>query len=150
LPSQERGGAQPRSATRGVALPRVSLGGRVAVIDDEASVASFMSDLLTQWGLEVTIFVDARGALDAIAGGAAFDLVITDQTMPGMTGIEFARAVRAIRAALPIVLYTGYDEGLAPATVERAGIVALVRKPIEPHHLVAVLEEYLRRPMSAH
>ena len=150
LPSQERGGAQPRSATRGVALPPVSLGGRVAVIDDEASVASFMSDLLTQWGLEVTIFVDARGALDAIAGGAAFDLVITDQTMPGMTGIEFARAVRAIRAALPIVLYTGYDEGLAPATVERAGIVALVRKPIEPHHLVAVLEEYLRRPMSAH
>ena len=72
---------------------------------------------------------------------------ISDQTMPGMTGIEFARAMRVIRAALPIVLYTGYDEGLAPATIERAGVVALVRKPIEPHLLVAVLEKYLRRPM---
>ena len=97
LRSQERGGALPRSATRGAALPRASLAGRVAVIDDEASVASFMNDLLAQWGLEVTTFVDARAALDAIAGGAAFDLVITDQTMPGMTGIEFARAARAMR-----------------------------------------------------
>jgi PAS domain S-box-containing protein len=150
LRSQERGDAVPRSATRGPALPRVSLGGRVAVIDDEASVASFMSDLLTQWGLEVTTFANARAALDAIAGGAAFDLLISDQTMPGMTGIEFARAMREICAALPVVLYTGYDEGLAPATIERAGVVALVRKPIEPHLLVAVLEKYLRRPMPPH
>jgi CheY-like chemotaxis protein len=70
--------------------------------------------------------------------------------MPGMTGIEFARAMREICAALPVVLYTGYDEGLAPATIERAGVVALVRKPIEPHLLVAVLEKYLRRPMPPH
>ena len=122
----------------------------MAVIDDEASVASFMSDLLAQWGLEVTTFANARAALDAIAGGAAFDLAISDQTMPGMTGIEFARAMREICAALPVVLYTGYDEGLAPATIERAGVVALVRKPIEPHLLVAVLEKYLRRPMPPH
>ena len=122
----------------------------MAVIDDEASVASFMSDLLAQWGLEVTTFANARAALDAIAGGAAFDLLISDQTMPGMTGREFARAMREICAALPVVLYTGYDEGLAPATIERAGVVALVRKPIEPHLLVAVLEKYLRRPMPPH
>jgi PAS domain S-box-containing protein len=150
LRSHERDGAVPRSATRGTALPRASLRGRVAVIDDETSVASFMSDLLAQWGLEVTTFANARAALDAITGGAAFDLVISDQTMPGMTGIEFARAVRAVRAALPIVLYTGYDEGLTPANVEQAGISALVRKPIEPSFLLAVLEKHLQRPMTAH
>jgi PAS domain S-box-containing protein len=150
LRSQERGGALPRSATSSAALPRASLGGRVAVIDDEASVASFMNDLLAQWGLEVTTFVDARAALDAISEGAAFDLVITDQTMPGMTGIEFARAARAMGAALPIVLYTGYDDGLTPANVERAGVAALVRKPIEPSVLLAVLEKHLQRPITAH
>ena len=69
LRSQDRGGPLPRSATRGAALPRASLGGRVAVVDDEAPVASFMNDLLAQWGLEVTTFADARDALDAISGG---------------------------------------------------------------------------------
>ena len=145
-------GARRRPAAicdRGAALPRASLAGRVAVIDDETSVATFMGDLLAHWGLEVTTFVDARAALDAIAGGAAFDLVITDQTMPGMTGMEFARAARALRAALPIVLYTGYDEGLTPANVARAGVAALVRKPIEPSLLLAVLEKHLRRVRPA-
>ena len=150
LRSEERGDALPRSSTRGAVLPRASLAGRVAVIDDETSVATFMNDLLAHWGLEVTTFVDARAALDAIAGGAAFDLVITDQTMPGMTGMEFARAARALRAALPIVLYTGYDEGLTPANVARVGVAALVRKPIEPSLLLAVLEKHLPRPMTAH
>ncbi len=150
LRSQERGGALPRSSTRGAALPQASLAGHVAVVDDETSVATFMNDLLAHWGLEVTTFVDARTALDAIAGGAAFDLVITDQTMPGMTGMEFARAARALRAALPIVLYTGYDPRLTPANVARAGVAALVRKPIKPSLLLAVLEEHLPRPMTAH
>jgi PAS domain S-box-containing protein len=150
LRSQERVGALPRSSTRGAALPRASFAGRVAVIDDETSVATFMSDLLAHWGLKVTTFTDARAALDAIAGGAAFNLVITDQTMPGMTGINFARAVRAMDAALPIVLYTGYDEGLTAANVERAGVAALVRKPIEPSLLLAVLERHLQRPISTH
>ena len=150
LRSQERGGALPRSATSGAALPRAALFGRVAVIDDEASVASFMNDLLAHWGLEVTTFVDARAALDSIAEGATFDLVITDQTMPGMTGIEFARAARSMGAALPIVLYTGYDEGLTTAKVEQAGVAALVRKPIDPSLLLAVLEKHLPRPITAH
>ncbi len=150
LRSQARGGAVSRSPTRGAALLPASLAGRVAVVDDEASVATFMNDLLAHWGLEVTTFVDARTALDAIAGGAAFDLIITDQTMPGMTGIEFARAARALQAALPIVLYTGYDAGLAPDNVARAGVTALVRKPIEPSLLLAVLQEHLPRPLVAH
>ena len=70
--------------------------------------------------------------------------------MPRMTGLEFARAARAMGAAAPIVLYTGYDEGLTSAAVERAGVAALVRKPIDPHLLLAVLQKHLRRSMSAH
>ena len=150
LRSRDRDGALSRSATRGTAFPRAFLGGHVAVIDDEASVASLMNDLLAQWGLEVTTFADAREALDAVTAGAAFDLIITDQTMPRMTGVEFARAARAMGAAVPIVLYTGYDEGLTSAAVERAGITALVRKPIEPYALLGVLEKHLRRAMPAH
>jgi len=130
-------------------LPRAALSGRVVVVDDELSVGRFMQDLLTQWGLEVALFESAGKALDALAAGEAFDLVITDQTMPGMTGIELARAARALRPRLPIVLYTGYGEGVAPAEIDAAGIAGLARKPIEPSELLALLARYLEAKPSA-
>ncbi len=124
-------------------LPRATLSGHVAVVDDEAPVAAFMNDLLAEWGLAVTTFVDAPAALGEIAAGRAFDLVISDQTMPGMTGLDFARAAHELQPDVPIVLYTGYGEGLTPADIERAGVVALLRKPVEPAALLATLRKYL-------
>jgi CheY-like chemotaxis protein len=144
---QSRDGAPGPSqlAAEKEGFPRAALTGRVAVIDDEASVVRFMGDLLAQWSLGVATFADARSALCAIAEGEAFDLVITDQTMPGMTGLEFAHAARALRPGLPVVLYTGYREAITQAEVERAGVAAVVHKPIEPSALFAVLREQLRR-----
>ena len=130
-------------------LPRAALHGRVAVIDDERSVASFMQDLLKRWGLTVAPFAHARDALNALTAEDAFDLVITDQTMPGMTGLEFARAARTLRPRLRVVLYTGYSEGITSTDLERAGVVALVRKPIEPSELLTVLAKELQQAASA-
>ncbi len=146
LPIDTRNAQAPPTAT---AFPRVVLGGRVAVVDDEVSVARFMDDLLGHWGLAVTTFASARDALDTVATGDAFDLVITDQTMPGMTGLELAREVRKARPGLPVVVYTGFRDGIASADVESAGVTALVRKPIEPSELLAVLRKHLQRPPSA-
>jgi len=143
LRSPERALAQPLPAPRDPALPSAALSGRIAVVDDELSVGRFMQDLLTQWGLEVALFESAGKALDALAAGEAFDLVITDQTMPGMTGIELARAARALRPGLPIVLYTGYGEGVARAEIDTAGVAGLARKPIEPSELLALLARHL-------
>jgi PAS domain S-box-containing protein len=135
------GSAARRDATvQGRGLPQATLGGRVAVVDDEASVALFMHDLLAHWGLSVTTYLDAVDALQAIAQGMAFDLVITDETMPGMTGLELAQALHALDAGLPILLYTGYGNGVTEADLERAGVAALVRKPVEPAVLLAVLK----------
>jgi PAS domain S-box-containing protein len=139
--------AHSPQSTTGRRLPSATLAGRVAVVDDEASVACFMQDLLAHWGLAVTTFANAREALGALDTSAAFDLVITDQTMPGMTGLEFARAARALRPGLQVVLYTGYGETIAPAEIERAGIVALVRKPVVPSELLALVAA--RLPLAA-
>jgi CheY-like chemotaxis protein len=113
------------------------------VIDDELPVACFMEDRLAHWGLSVATFTTAHEALDALVAGDGFDLVITDQTMPAMTGIEFARAARTLRPDLPIVLYTGYADGISDADVERAGITAILRKPIEAAELFTVLSANL-------
>ncbi|HET9764817.1 MAG TPA: PAS domain S-box protein [Casimicrobiaceae bacterium] len=139
-------GAAPlaQAAGRSSALPRARLAGRVAVIDDEGSVSRFMQDLLAHWGLTVTAFSHPRDALEALESGSRFDLVLTDQAMPEMTGLDFARAARALCPALPFVLYTGYGEGITSIDLERAGIAALVRKPIEPSELLAVIGEQLQ------
>ncbi|HEX6138720.1 MAG TPA: PAS domain S-box protein [Casimicrobiaceae bacterium] len=125
-------------------LPLQRFAGTIAVVDDEPAVARYMRALLEHLGLAVVVFEDARTALEAIARGEALDLVISDQTMPGMTGIELARAVRASRASLPVVLYTGYGEGVTAADLRHAGVTTLLRKPIETPALVAVLRECLQ------
>jgi len=145
LHSDARVPAQSLRAAAGRRLPSAKLAGRIAVVDDEASVACFMQDLLAHWGLAVTTFASGREALAALDASAAFDLVITDQTMPGMTGIEFARAAHALRPGLPVALYTGYGDTIAPSELERAGIVALVRKPVVPTDLLALVASRLPR-----
>ena len=130
------------------ALPRATLKGRVAVVDDEAPVLAFMQELLEHWGVAVATYSDARAALDALRAGASFDLIVTDQMMPGMTGLEFARAAGALHPALPIVLYTGYGEDITDADIEGAGVAAVLRKPIDARALLGLLRERLSNTIA--
>jgi CheY-like chemotaxis protein len=77
------------------------------------------------------------------AAGTGFDLVLTDQTMPGLTGLELAARCRATRPELPVLLYSGFGEGIDAAELSRSGVRALLRKPIEPEVLRAALAEAL-------
>jgi PAS domain S-box-containing protein len=131
------------SSATGDVFPRDTLQGRVAIVDDEPSVVRFMHDLLSHWGVAAVTFADPAAALAAIRAGDALDLVITDHTMPGMTGLELARAARSVRRGLPVVLYTGYGEQITQADVERCGVAALLRKPIDASALFGVLREHL-------
>lgn len=109
-----------------------TLAGRVLVIDDNPSVAEFLEELLGGWGLAVTTMTAAAVALRCFRGDPhAFDLVIVDQTMPRMSGLELASALLAVRPELPVILYTGYAEGLTEQRVRASGIRALVRKPLD-------------------
>jgi CheY-like chemotaxis protein len=91
----------------------------------------------------------AAGAVHArdmfVNNAAHFDLVITDQTMPRMTGLELARELLALRSDLPIILYTGFSDGISPQDIRAAGVRALVTKPIEPQVLFGLLQTHLPR-----
>jgi PAS domain S-box-containing protein len=127
-------GAAPARLARGARAP--ALQGRVLLVDDEHAVLAFMRELLETWGLGVTPCTSASEALEALEqGGEDIALVITDQTMPRMTGLQLAAEVGRRRPGLPVVLYTGYAEGLPDGGVDEAGVRAVVRKPIEPAEL---------------
>jgi PAS domain S-box-containing protein len=129
--------------------PGARLRGYVLVVDDETSVAAFMRELLEGWGLVVTESGGPRDALDRLTREpSAFDLVVTDLTMPGMTGLQLAREIAAINPALPVILSTGYSEGVTDSALQDANIRAVLRKPIEPATLRALLEAELTRRTS--
>jgi PAS domain S-box-containing protein len=134
----------PGATTASDRRPRPVLAGSVLVVDDETTVGEFMRELLESWGLRATYVPQAQGALDLLSGpGPRFDVVITDQAMPRMTGIQLARALRASQIDVPVILYTGYGEGLAQADLQAAGVRAVLRKPVDPVALEAALARAL-------
>jgi PAS domain S-box-containing protein len=115
---------------------RQRIAGRVLLVDDEPAVGEFMQDLLEDWGLTVSVFNSSVDACMKFSDDPDLcDLVVLDQTMPRMTGIEVAQQLLKLRPGLPVILYTGYSEGITEEQVINAGIRALVNKPVDTRHL---------------
>jgi PAS domain S-box-containing protein len=145
LPSARAAGAAAAPAQQdGVARsPAAPLEGHVLVVDDEPMVGDFMAELLEGWGLQVRVERAPHEALARLDDPAlAVDLVITDQTMPGMTGIELARQALRRRPGLPVLLYTGHAEAIEGA-LEPHGVRALLRKPVDAEALRALVQRLL-------
>jgi PAS domain S-box-containing protein len=138
-------GAEPGARDGGAATRRrPQLAGRVLVVDDEQMVGEFMAELLGNWGLDVVVKrnpVEAETWFEHNPDGA--DLVLTDQTMPKVTGLELAGRLTAMRPGLPVILYTGYGDNITEEDLARSGVRALLRKPVEPETLLAVLRAHL-------
>jgi CheY-like chemotaxis protein len=118
--------------------------GRVLLVDDEAMVVRVIARLLSRAGFDVTVFTDSREALRAIESDPrAFDVMVTDMTMPGMSGIELARGAAAVGAPMPVVLLSGWIDAEAERAARAAGIARVLSKPIQVATLVDVVIEVL-------
>jgi PAS domain S-box-containing protein len=105
--------------------------GRILYVDDEESLAEIGAELLAGLGFQVTAQTDSRQALELFrADPAAFDAVVTDQTMPGLSGTDLSRELLAIRPDLPIVLVTGFSESLSKERAKALGIRDFLLKPV--------------------
>jgi signal transduction histidine kinase len=136
---------QTRREGTGKAGDRAALHGKVLLIDDDADVRAFMEDRLSSWGLEVGVCANAVEALDYFMDTESpFDLLVVDQTMPKMTGTEFAALVLERFPDLPVILCTGYSDDLTEARAQALGIRALVHKPIDDAGFYRLLEANLR------
>ena len=127
---------------------------RILLVDDETDLAKAGGKMLERLGYEVVVSTDGREALELFrARPGRFDLVITDQAMPGMNGMELARELTGIRADLPVILCTGF--GNAPngaftnAEREIAGIRELALKPLDRAEMSGIIRRVLDGNRSA-
>ncbi len=122
----------------------------VLVVDDEKDLAAMTCAMLQAIGYSAAACTNAAMALSIIRDDPfAIDLLITDQTMPGMTGDELAAKAKAIRLDLPIILCTGYSARLNEAVVKEIGAHALLFKPLSRDDLGHAVAQALQTPPTA-
>jgi len=122
---------------------RLSL--RVMYVDDEPALVTLAGRVLDRMGHRVTLFTDPREALRAFTEAPrGFDIVVTDQAMPHISGLDLAKQLRAVRGDIPIILTSGY---LRPADRELAaecGIAEIILKPDTVEDLGNALDRIFR------
>ena len=99
------------------------------MVDDQEIICELIADLLSTDGHTVTSAQHGRGALEMFGAGP-FDLVITDQSMPQMNGVQLGSAIKARSPGTPVVLLTGFGEDMLAAGTLPPGIDLILSKPV--------------------
>ena len=114
------------------------------MVDDEKAAVDVIQAMLERLGYEVTARTSSIEALEAFRNGPdGFDLVITDMTMPNMTGKDLAKKLMSIRPGIPIILCTGFSEKIDERNAEEMGISAYIMKPIVMREFADTIREVL-------
>ena len=126
-------------------------GERILYVDDEPMLVQMGKHILERLGYVVDARINSNEALAEVrAHPDAYDLVITDHMMPGLTGTALAERLRALRASLPIILTTGYNATLTDERVREMGISRLLLKPVAMETLGVAVSEVLAEAKSSY
>lgn len=126
--------------------PEVSSGEgeRILVVDDEKSVLESLENILRKLDYEVVTTDSAKEALNMLESAPeSFNCVLTDQTMPDLTGAELSEAMLKVRPDLPIILCTGYSNLIDKEKAGKMGIKEYLEKPVSPGKLAKTLRAVL-------
>jgi PAS domain S-box-containing protein len=130
-----------RAPAEDAALPGTE---RVLYVDDERELTETMQRKLGRLGYRVSTLNSGPGAYGVLrAAPEAYDLVITDLTMPDLRGDQLARLVRDLRSDLPIVIFTGSQQDIDTEWVARLGRAALLAKPVSLPALTHLIRSLL-------
>ena len=134
------------AAGEAAAPPPRGNGERVLLVEDEANLLAMTAEVLTRLGYEPASFSDSQTALAAFeAEPRSFDVVITDDVMPGLTGTGLARRLHRRRPDLPIVLVSGYSGPALTRQALIAGVSELLAKPLQSGQIATTLARVLHR-----
>jgi CheY-like chemotaxis protein len=117
---------------------------RILFVDDEELLVEMARGMLESLGYHVTVAANGREAWNLfLKNPTRFDLVITDQTMPDLTGMNLAQKMLKVRKDTPIILCTGYSEMVSAEKAEKVGIRAFVMKPVMKKELAETVRRVL-------
>jgi two-component system, chemotaxis family, chemotaxis protein CheY len=123
----------------------VLAGKTVMVVDDDEMMRTLLRRMLAR--MKITSLIEARGGVQALQqleqAAPPCDLIISDWTMPGMTGIELFDRVHALKPHMPFLLLTGRADAESMIAAKRAGVPAYIVKPISPDDLKAQVSHLL-------
>jgi signal transduction histidine kinase/ActR/RegA family two-component response regulator len=137
--------AQPGSGVAVAAGPDARGEGRILVVDDDAVIARLVARVLQRQGYEVVPTTSPTEVGGMLANAERpFDLVITDQTMPGMTGLQLAQQIARWRPGFPVILMSGYSEFGDRRDPGELGLRDLLTKPVEMDVLTTAVGRVLR------
>jgi len=117
---------------------------RILLVDDELQIVRMEQQMLERLGYHVTVRTSSIESLEAFRSAPdKFDLIITDMTMPNMTGVELAKKIIEIKPDIPIIICTGFSEKISEHTANTMGIRGYVMKPVIKSELAKKIKEVL-------
>ena len=117
---------------------------KILFVDDELVLVRMVEEMLAGLGYRVTAFTDPVQALESFKEApGGFDLVITDQAMPRLTGLDLAEAVLQARRDIPVLMLTGYTESVTEETAARMGVRECLMKPVVEEQLARAIRRAL-------
>jgi CheY-like chemotaxis protein len=120
--------------------------GRILFVDDDRDFYLAGQRMLAVLGYEVVAHSSSRRALEEFKSQPRrFDLIICDQTMPGLTGLELAAACLSLRPNVPFILVTGFSETVTPGKVQDLGIEEVVTKPFNLKQIGEIVKKVLKK-----
>ncbi|MCP4298793.1 MAG: response regulator [Proteobacteria bacterium] len=117
---------------------------QILLVDDEEINVGMLAEMLEDSGYAVEKFTSSEKALEAFSQNSdKYDLVLSDLTMPGLTGTELAQKIKSIKNSIPFILITGYFEVTGTGFLEENGIQRVLSKPIVVKELTKAIREVL-------
>jgi len=116
----------------------------ILFVDDEEAIVNMSREMLRSLGYTVTTTVDSLNALEMFRNNPGeFDLVITDMTMPGITGVDLSKEILKVRADTPIILCSGFNELITEAKAKALGIRGFTMKPFNRKDIAVLIRKAL-------
>ena len=133
------------SEVREPAEPYLTRKGRILIVDDNPEITQALRETLEEASHEVMAVTTGEEGI-RMCRETSFDIVITDVGMPGISGLETSRAIRALRPTTRIILMTAWDVRLSPQQMEESAASLAIQKPFEKARILSAIEELLSPP----
>ncbi|KAA3663482.1 MAG: response regulator [Calditrichaeota bacterium] len=122
---------------------------RILLVDDEVSVAKVVKQILSRLGYTVSVEHNSREALEHFKNDPfQYDLIITDQIMPEMTGLQLTKDILTIRPDMPIILTSGYSEKIDPDELRTLGIKGYIIKPATAREIAELIRQVMIKEIT--